>query len=661
MFPHSYFTICVLCVLSMSLWTAPSFAGLEPRDIFAATGEMEFSSIPPLPDGWELLEQSSNLECNMSLDTSTASQGQSSLKVHCPNAPQYTTMAIRRLIQVGRNGLKVGDHLQLSVDIKTGEMQNATVLLQIRSADAQGNTLSSNELAVADSNRGWQTYRLPIDVPEGSQRVSVGVRVRFGKGGGWCTFWVDNVKLSNGEQVERPVTPRRVIRTFTYFRIHPDVYETARRFDIVVLHPVNWIEVRALRYYNPNIEVYAYFNGPTTSSTLDGRWDALDYAFVNANHPEWFLTDSTGKRLTEKDYPQNYLVDIGNAELCQRWASRAIAIARQFGFTGVYIDNMVRGYLSLQSASPTQYPDESAYQAAMGTFLQEVSTQIKQAGLKVLANFGYVWADDDPPYGEWMRYVDGALAENWVRSYWGGAYRFYSSFDKYLRSVNVLTKHGVVGYLAQGRATEAEPLVQRFLLASALLNADAQTYFHTADAGYTENAHYLPDYELALGSPTENYTLVAGDTVSGGVFRRQFSQGIVLVNAHPTRSFAVPIDSLYMDANGTLYSPGTIELPPLNALILAKTGDKLQISVSITPNAAKPGEVVNVQVTARNISAETLRQVTLRVPVPDTLSYVAGSASQGGAFDAVSRTISWTVPSLAPNSQINFSFQAVVR
>lgn len=644
-----------------SLLMVPALAGLEPRDIFATTGQMEFSSIPPLPDGWRLLEQSSNLDCRASLDTTTASQGRSSLKVYCPIAPQYTTWAIRNLILVGQNGLKVGDHLQLSADVKTGEMQNATVLLQIRCADAQGNTLSSAETAITASNSSWQTYRLQIDVPEGSAWVSVGIRVRFGKGGGWCTFWVDNMLLNNGEQVERPVSARRVIRTFTYFRMHPDIYETARRFDIVTLHPVNWLAVRALRYYNPNIEVYAYFNGPATSSTLDGQWDALDYAFVNANHPEWFLTDSTGKRLTEKDYPQNYLVDIGNVELQRRWASRAIAIAKRFGFTGVYIDNMVRNYLSLQAVSPIQYPSEAAYQTAMGMFLQAVSAQIKQAGLKVLANFGYVWADDDPPYNEWMHYVDGALAENWVRSYWGGSYRFYSSFDKYLRAVDVLTKHGNVAYLAQGRAVEAETLTQRFLLASALLNADAHTYFHTANAGYTENAHYLPDYELSLGTPIETYTLIAGDTASGGVLRRRWSQGLVLVNAHMTRSFTVPLDSQYIDANGTLYPAGVVELPPLSALILAKAGDKMQITVSMTPSTAKPGDTVSVEVTAKNLSAETLQQVTLRLPIPKSLSYVAGSATQGGAFDAVSGTMTWTIPSLAPGALVTLSFRAVVR
>jgi uncharacterized repeat protein (TIGR01451 family) len=652
--------IWTLFVYIVVIWRlqVPGLAAMEPRDILVTLGEMEYASMSSLPDGWDLLEQSPGMECTTQLDSSTATQGHSSLKVICSTAPAYTTWAIRRLTRVGQNGLKIGDSLELSADIQTGDMQNATVLLQIRSADAQGKTLSSAEQAITVPNRGWQTHRLSISVPQGTEQVSVGIRVRFGQGGGWAAFWVDNVRLTNGEQIQVPAVPRRVIRTFTYFRTHPDLYETARRFDIVILHPVNWILARPLHRYNPSIEVYVYFNSASTSATLEGKWDPLEYQYVVSSRPHWFLVDNTGKRLTEKNYPQNYLVDIGDPELQQRWATRAIHIARQYGFDGVYIDNMVRGFLSLQSLTSTRYPDDASYQSAQTAFLSVVSAQIKQAGLKLLANFGYVWAEDEAPYDTWMRYVDSALAENWVRSYWDNAYRFVTTFDKYIRSLRVLRMHGTVGYLVQGRATEAETEIQRFLLATALLNHDDKTYFHTADAGYKQDAHYLPDYEMVLGAPVEPYSLIAGDTTTGGVFRRRFSQGLVLVNAHPSQSFRVTIDSLYADANGKLYTPGDFELLPRHALILVNLYDKLQITIATSHSNRQPGQIVTVTVSVKNTSTEILQQILLRIPLQENMNYAAGSASQGGTYDTQSRSICWLIPLLHPGETLSLSFNA---
>lgn len=46
------------------------------------------------------------------------------------------------------------------------------------------------------------------------------------------------------------------MRTFTVFRMHPDVYETARRYDVVIVTGHSWRFARPLRYYNPNIVVH---------------------------------------------------------------------------------------------------------------------------------------------------------------------------------------------------------------------------------------------------------------------------------------------------------------------------------------------------------------------------------------------------------------------
>ena len=641
----------IVVTVSGMLCAAP-----EPRDILMREGLMEYASASPLPDGWGLVEPAS-FPYTVELDRSVKVQGQSSLKFSCRDVPAGSKWHIRNVVLVGTNGVKIGDTLVLHAKVRTGVMQNARLTMSLQASRQDGVVLVQDARTYRDADLEWFNCELSIRVPEGAHRVSAGISLTISGGMGNATLWVDDMRVSNGEVLEVPVRTNRTVRTFTVFRMHPDVYETARRYDVVIVTGHSWRFARPLRYYNPNIVVYIYFNAPATASNFPGDYDALDYQYVLNQRPHWFLTDSQGNRLVEPQYPNSYLVDIGDTELQQRWATRAVDIAQRYGFNGVYIDNMVHNYISAFNPKPARYPTEEMYRAAQTAFIQAVSPVIRQAGLKVMANFGYIWTQSTPPYSEWLRHVDAALAENWVRFYSRGEYQFHS-VPYQLTHIQALRQHGNIQCLVQGRATEAEKDIRRYLFGCALLNYDGYTHFHTSPGDYSERAHYLPDYELALGAPLDEMRLVAGDLNTGGVFRRVFSNGLVLVNMHDTQTFSINLDTPYIDADGVFYEPGNRQLPPRSALILAKANDALRLEVTLSRQQPIPGEEVTVTVRITNRSQETVQHVRVNVPIPAPMQYVAGSADAGGVFDQMARTVTWHIFALPPGASLTRTFRA---
>lgn len=634
-------------------------ARLEPRDILMTLGNMEYASWSNIPDGWYEIG-SKGFSYTVGIDSSTASQGQSSLYFTCDPVTEYTSWGIRLPTGIGRNGLKLGDRLTLTADVRTGEMNRARVILVVDALRTDGTTSARNQVEVSSSNLPWQGVRVDFTVPEDAALVGVSIMAGI-SAGGRAQFWVDNVRLTNGEQIEVPVRSTRTIPTFTYFRLHPDVYESARRYDKVILAPQNWLYARPLRYYNPNIEVYVHFSAVSAISTQEGQWDPLDYSWVNQYRPQWFLTDSSGVRIQECYYPGAYLVDIGNTELQQRWAERTVRFALRCGFTGVSMDNVVKGFLYDNTSTCSQYASNETYHEAMTRFLQEVTTRIHQAGLKVGANFGYVWTASEYPYSTWMNYVDMALSENWVR-WWSLRLQSYGmvSVPMQIEHLLALDNQGDKYSLIQGRATEAEVEVRRYLYGFALLNYNSRTCFQTANAAYTEIPHYLNDYELALGTPVGRYTLIAGDLSNGGLVQRRFTRGLVVVNMHPSQAFTVTLDDSYIDADSKHYPPGTYNLPAQRALILAKPANHLEITTRQSATNPKPCEQVVVTVSVRNTSAQVLRSIRLRVPVAPNLRYMAGSASHGGVYDPTWRVVAWVIDELPAGASVERSFSVQV-
>ncbi len=79
------------------------------------------------------------------------------------------------------------------------------------------------------------------------------------------------------------------------------------------------------------------------------------------------------------------------------------------------------------------------------------------------------------------------------------------------------------------------------------------------------------------------------------------------------------------------------------------------LSLAVDRTSATPGSVLTYTITYRNEGDGDARSVTISNPVPQHTTYVSG-----GAYDSKSRTVKWTLSSIAPGQSGTVSFQVRV-
>jgi extracellular elastinolytic metalloproteinase len=84
------------------------------------------------------------------------------------------------------------------------------------------------------------------------------------------------------------------------------------------------------------------------------------------------------------------------------------------------------------------------------------------------------------------------------------------------------------------------------------------------------------------------------------------------------------------------------DLPPI-------CRDDLSLTKSGSPTLAEPGELLTYTLTANNYTSQTVTGLTISDPLPANVSYVPGSASDGGT--EAGGVITWQLPDLNPDEQ----------
>src|SRR5579884_118807 len=98
----------------------------------------------------------------------------------------------------------------------------------------------------------------------------------------------------------------------------------AARYSVVVLNAADAPHIATLRAENPHILIFMY-QSALQSQTADptGITTCTPYGTDNTSHPTWFLTDPLLRRIYDKGYPTNYLMDVGNPAYQQACISHA--------------------------------------------------------------------------------------------------------------------------------------------------------------------------------------------------------------------------------------------------------------------------------------------------------------------------------------------------
>ncbi|MGM1058707.1 putative glycoside hydrolase [Saccharothrix sp. Mg75] len=331
----------------------------------------------------------------------------------------------------------------------------------------------------------------------------------------------------------------------------------AKRRSYVVLNAWEGDLAAKFKAANPAISTFVYKDLSSTRSYAcrngvdDQQLPAgVGYCDANKNHPEWFLTDASGKRFEYSGYSGHWQMDVGDPGYQRAWADNVVRTTRAAGFDGVFMDNALFPCDAYhEGRCPAEYPTDAAMQDAYVSMLSATRGAFTAAGLKTVANLSNARLHA----GAWDRYtehLDGGFDEWWL------------AFD----DTNLLPEYDqgwsrqvaqIASNEARGKITWVQPHFSpgadrpyRYALASYLMAAGGRAAIAEVDQtdGYGDASPWHAEYDWDLGAPTGAYRKVATN-----VFRRDFACGTVLVNANQrdTAAVTVKLGGTYRNQGGT--------------------------------------------------------------------------------------------------------------
>jgi hypothetical protein len=104
--------------------------------------------------------------------------------------------------------------------------------------------------------------------------------------------------------------------------------QAAQRNSYVVLQSWETQQAASLKAANPNLDVLVYQNLSAIAGTAhSGGLSSSGVSYVEASeHPDWFLKDTHGNRISEANYPWLWMADVGNSGYQQRWTANVLAV-----------------------------------------------------------------------------------------------------------------------------------------------------------------------------------------------------------------------------------------------------------------------------------------------------------------------------------------------
>lgn len=353
--------------------------------------------------------------------------------------------------------------------------------------------------------------------------------------------------------------------TYLYRSSWP-VEDEADRYQFMVLAGNEYAEIPRLRAINPNLKFLLYqaiwFTNSDDYSWIPTLTGCTSYADDIANHRSWFLRDNSGALVHGLGKSDLYALDVGNSAYQQACAANAGAVAKKYGFDGVFFD-LVDGEPSLDvdGIGLPAYPSRGSWEDAMNSALAYLGPALRAQGLLVFGNVS--GADSTARWEQWVAHLDGVEEESWT----DGDSGLEQQIPFWATKITELTwamdndKYEFVHSYNKGEAANT------FGLAAMLLAANGRASYSTTNGG-TDDEYWFPEYDAArdLGAPAGPSRVLAD-----GVYERAFARGIVLVN--PT---ARHIPAFWL-GGGTYSGSGltgvrSMALAPTSAVILTETG-----------------------------------------------------------------------------------------
>ncbi len=328
---------------------------------------------------------------------------------------------------------------------------------------------------------------------------------------------------------------------------------------------------------------FVFYFSLTSLDSKCGCFDARFYDSFAAGHPEWFLRDASGNRLStfigDIGTQRQFAVDVGNPAFVDAWIDFATSRMTAYGWDGVWADNVIRGAFDGWSGTPINPRTGARYTAAQYrqdelAALQRIRSRFDAAGKIVIGNHGSGYDPStfaDPVIQQQVTTMHGVEIEDCVYTF-GGTPHSEASWIAQLTYLDFANRHGVLTQCRGGNGTIGDPGKRDYILASYLLTKEGLSNV----AQLNTLGDWWDGLAVDLGTPLGGFSCLdpsAGLTPtsscpsSGKIYAREWEKGRVLVNPTAERTVTVALGGTFL-RNGS--SVGSVTLGPRSGAVLVR-------------------------------------------------------------------------------------------
>jgi hypothetical protein len=336
----------------------------------------------------------------------------------------------------------------------------------------------------------------------------------------------------------------------------------------------SWYNIAAFRSTNPNITLSYYMPFHRDNGTFTDNPALQSLASWKATHPRWILYKCDRVTPAYEFGDPNVPLDFSNPNLVT-WQVQNYALpASKSGYNGIVADNL--NLQNLFGACGT-YQNGNWVQRYTGKpndpqWLQDVLTWVTEMQaalhnlhhpLALISNLdpGKALAPSDPRLQPVLQHIDGVLDEDGFTNYGAGDLTANAWLLKYQLGEYVQSQ-GKPFYSVNQFASLNRANIQWALASYLMMKEHTCAVFISKTQDYGNNAWYQ-EYNAQIGTPLN--TMYQDQ----GVYWRDYSNGVSIVNPASAGTFTVNLNSSYqyVDLYGNSVGP-TVTMPPHSGLVL---------------------------------------------------------------------------------------------
>ncbi|HZU75627.1 MAG TPA: putative Ig domain-containing protein [Dehalococcoidia bacterium] len=396
---------------------------------------------------------------------------------------------------------------------------------------------------------------------------------------------------------------------------------------------------------------YPYNYQDFTSSQYTSGNYAMTLNWMTANHPDWIIykCDGTTVAWTYGAVPADgnsaafIPFDISNPQARAYYFNSFVKPAIDNGAPLIFEDNVTVtnawgrcGHYDTSGNWVQEWTgayNDTTYEQAVFSWQQYLYSAIKAENPNVIVAFNYdpAASSDDPSiYNEFFQHMDLLVNESGF-DYWGD-HRITDSQWQAEAQVIAATQAAGVGTLHQEsiNTTYVSGITlddKNWGIGNYLLFKGAHDYiaFSPYYNSLPDYGSYvdLPEYAAAIGSPSNSMYQ------SQGVYRRDYSGGLVLVNPSSSASYTVNLGATYKDMDGNSIGPSLTLAPATAEVLLSGSGGSQAPTFTSAPSTSfTVGQAGSFTVTASGSPAPSLSE--------------SGALPSGVSFNASTGVLSGT-------------------